>query len=95
MKEFEIDEFTEKSINTTFARKKKEIKVIEITEEERKITVKFENSHEAIFYKFGLDIYSVVSDDLRKSVIKELKRDVESFFRGEKELKQLKNIWII
>jgi UDP-galactopyranose mutase len=94
MKEFIIDEFTAKSVNTVFARKKKEIKVIEITEEEeKKITVKFENSHEAIFYKFGLDIYSVVSDDLRKSVIKELKADVKSFFAAKISLEKLKETW--
>jgi benzoyl-CoA reductase/2-hydroxyglutaryl-CoA dehydratase subunit BcrC/BadD/HgdB len=93
MEEFIIDEFTAKSVNTVFAREKKEIKVIEIIEEERKVTVKFENNHEAIFYKFGLDIYSVVSDDLRKSVIKELKADVESFFAAKISLEKLKETW--
>lgn len=92
MKEFIIDEFTAKSMSTTFARKEygMNIKVIEITEEERKVIVKFENNHEAAFYKFGLDAYSVVSDELPKSILKELKADVESFFRGEKTIKQLK-----
>lgn len=73
------------------------LKVSKITtdSENKCISLLFSNGEYANLHKFGYSIYSIVSDNVLKSSLSEIKEDCLQFFRGKKDINQIKRKYIL
>lgn len=53
------------------------IKLLNYTQEDDKTVLNFSKNQSVVFYSFGRDIISKVSDGITKDAVKEIKRELE------------------